>query len=832
MNRQKKILGSLFITGFLSLILVLNLQAQKNLKSPYEVNDLVNTRLDVSFDFAKHQLYGEEWITVRPDSVPTDSLLLDATAMDFKEIALVLNGSNVPLKYSYNGSILTIRLGKHYKTSQSYTVYIKYIAKPDEVAAVGSNAISQVHGLYFINTDGQEENKPVQIWTQGEPNGSSKWFPTIDHPEQKTLQQISITVPEKYNTLSNGKLIAQKQAGNGLRTDTWKMDKPHAPYLFMMAVGEFSIYRDKWKNTEVNYYLEKAYAQYAKQIFGNTPEMMSFFSAKLGVPFPWNKYSQVVVRDYASGAMENTTATLLGESIQKSPREMLDTDYGKGESIIAHELFHQWFGNYVTCKDWANLTVNESFASYGETIWAAHKYGVDAGDAHINAAMQQYFGAKNAAGKTLVRKNYGDVLEMFDEVSYQKGACILNMLKTHLGETVFFKGLHLYLTKYALGSATAIKLKQTFETASGKDLNWFFDQWYNRPGHPELKITYKWDEAARQQTVFLEQTQQGEAFILPMAIDIYLEKQPVRKMIVMNNKKDTFVFKVASRPELVNVDADKTLLVDKEDKKTVGELSYQYFHAAKFADRSETVAAFAQMQNDPEAMQMLTLMLKDRYYGLRIYASQNLNLQLPRIKALAVPLLVDIAQNDEYAQARAEALRKLGETRDTTLLDLFTKAIKDESYEVEGAALNAISGINQQKALQYARELEKDHKGSLTSAIVRVYAYYGSEEQLPFVVNAFENSDAESRFDRAKAITILLANINNTSIVKSYVDMIRDLAIEYKSLGVGKYAIKWLNTLKKKKQDKAGGAEVSLKEALLLQVGDITNAIEAIQNAS
>jgi aminopeptidase N len=303
MNRYKKLPLFVVITTLLSI----NLYAQGQARLPFQVNDLLNTKLDVRFDFEKHQLLGEEWVTVKPDAVPTDSLLLDATAMDVDEVALVANGKKIPVKYAYNGSILTIRLGKKYTPSQTYTVYIRYIANPDKAEGEGSNAISQVHGLYFINTNGEDGDKPVQIWTQGEPNGSSKWFPTIDHPEQKTLQQISITVPEKFTTLSNGKLIAQKQAAKGLRTDTWKMDKPHAPYLFMMAVGEFSVYRDTWNDKEVNYYLEPAFAPYAKQIFGQTPEMMTFFSKKLGVDFPWNKYSQVVVRDYASMAMENTT---------------------------------------------------------------------------------------------------------------------------------------------------------------------------------------------------------------------------------------------------------------------------------------------------------------------------------------------------------------------------------------------------------------------------------------------------------------------------------------------------------------------------------------------
>ena len=154
-------------------------------------------------------------------------------------------------------------------------------------------------GLYFINADGYDKNKPTQIWTQGETEASSCWFPTIDTPNQKTTQEIYITVPKRFVTLSNGKLVDQVVNGSN-RTDYWKMDKKHAPYLFFMGVGEYEIIKDSYNNIPIDYYVEKKYAPYAKDIFGNTPEMMEFFSRILGVAFPWNKYSQIVGRDYVS----------------------------------------------------------------------------------------------------------------------------------------------------------------------------------------------------------------------------------------------------------------------------------------------------------------------------------------------------------------------------------------------------------------------------------------------------------------------------------------------------------------------------------------------------
>lgn len=224
---------------------------------PTKVNDLIHTKLDVRFDYKKRYLYGKEWVTLKPHFYPTDSLRLDAKGMDLKNISVVKNGKNIPLKFIYQDSLsVAIKLDKVYHNNESYTIYIDYTAKPNELKSKGSAAINDAKGLYFINPDGTEKDKPTQVWTQGETESSSAWFPTIDKPSQKTTEEITMTVPSKYVTLSNGKLVSQKTNADGTRTDYWKMDLPHSPYLFMMAVGDFKIYKDKWRDKEVNYYLE------------------------------------------------------------------------------------------------------------------------------------------------------------------------------------------------------------------------------------------------------------------------------------------------------------------------------------------------------------------------------------------------------------------------------------------------------------------------------------------------------------------------------------------------------------------------------------------------
>ena len=764
-----------------------------------KINDLVNTKLDVRFDYKKRYMYGKEWVTLKPHIYPTDSLRLDAKGMDLKTIAIVKNGKNIPLKFTYQDSLsVAIKLDKMYQGGESYTVYIDYTAKPNELKVKGSAAISDAKGLYFINPDGTEKDKPTQIWTQGETESSSAWFPTIDKPNQKTTDEISMTVPAKYVTLSNGLLTTQKVNGDGTRTDTWKMDLPHSPYLFMMAVGDFKIYKDKWRNKEVSYYLEPKYAPYAKDIFGFTPEVIEFYSKTLGVDFPWQKYSQIVVRDYVSGAMENTTATLHGTYVQGTKRELDDRYYDAGRSTIVHELFHQWFGDYVTAESWSNLTVNESFADFSESLWAEHKYGKDAGDAHSLEAMQSYLNQPNAKTKNLVRFHYNDKEDVFDVVTYQKGGRILYMLRNYLGNNVFYKGLNIYLKTNAFKNGEAQQLRLAMEEASGKDLNWFFNQWYYGAGHPVLNISYKWDDAAKKQTVYLQQSQDGDGFILPMAIDIYSGGKKVRHNIWMRAKTDTLTFDEASKPDLVNVDGDKILLTKKTDAKSLDEYAFQYFNAPLFLDRYEAIDAAKanQTSTNATARKILLAAMQDKFYMLRIKAINAANLTHDDMRNAAVPVLVKLAQTDDNNLVRAAAINALGKLKASGNMNLFKQALASQSYAVEGAAMNAISMLDPANALALAKTYEKDADGALKQSILTVYASNGTDAEWPYVYKAFKDGEPQTQFNLMSKFAGFAGRVKSPEYAQAGIKTIGDFGAKYKQFGVAPQIIQLLNTVK------------------------------------
>ncbi len=736
------------------------------------INDLVHTKLEVKFDYDKSWMYGKAWITLRPHFYATDTLALDAKGMDIKKVAISKGGSLAPLKYDYDGYILNIKLNKSYKGGEEYTVYIDYTSKPNEIKVQGSAAITDAKGLYFINPKGEEKDKPTQIWTQGETEANSVWFPTIDKPNQKTTDEIYMTVPEKYVTLSNGVLVSQKKNNDGTRTDYWKMDLPHAPYLFFMGVGDYAVIKDSYKGKEVSYYVEKEFAPVARKIFGLTPEMIAFYSKITGIDYVWPKYSQIVGRDYVSGAMENTTATLHQESAQQDARELVDGN--SWEEVIAHELFHQWFGDLVTTESWSNLTLNESFANYSETLWNEYKHGKDAGDAQNFGDMQGYLQSRSE-NKDLVRFRYSDKEDMFDAVSYNKGGRILHMLRNYLGDSAFFKGLNLYLTTNKFKSAEAHQLRLAFEEVSGRDLNWYFNQWYFGAGNPKVDISYEYDDAAGKVNVIVKQTQAGDkVFRLPIAIDVYTGKEKERHNVWVNNRVDTFTFSYSKHPDLVNVDADKVILWDKKDNKTLDNFIHQYKYAGNYLDRREAIEFCAKKQDDPKAAALLKLALKDRYAGLRNLTIEKIDLKKDAVKKDVEPVLFDLAKNDPKSTVRANAIGLLGQYANPEYKSLFAKAVNDSSYSIAGEALGALAQLDPDAALATAKSFSKHPmKGKLAATVSQVLIEGGTEEDFDVIAGNFSKLPvSDSKFEALQPFGDYLAKLTNTDKVKKGVDMI------------------------------------------------------------
>lgn len=764
------------------LILTLTTNAQHNTdtswkktyrETPTKINNLVHTRLEVKPDFSKSWLYGKAWITLKPHFYPTDSLNLDAKGMEIKRIVLLKGAQQVPLKYDYNDWNLRIKLDRTYRSLEIYTIHIEYIAKPDEFEEKYSKgAMLGMKGMYFINPRGEEKDKPTQIWTQGETESSSAWFPTIDKTNQKTTQELTVTVDNKYVTLSNGKLVSQKKNADGTRTDYWKMDLPHAPYLFFLGVGDYAVIKDKWRNKEVNYYVEPEYASVAKKIFGNTPEMMTFFSKITGVDYPWVKYSQITGRDYVAGAMENTTATIHQESAQQDARELVDGNNWEG--TIAHELFHQWFGDYVTTESWSNLTVNESFANYSETLWEEYKYGKDAADDHNYSDMQGYL-LSGSEQKELVRFYYSDKEDMFDAVSYNKGGRILHMLRKHIGDSAFYKALNNYLVTNKFKSAEAHQLRLAFEEVTGRDLNWFFNQWYFSSGHPNVEIDYVYDDAAGKATVIVKQTQKtGKYYRLPLAVDIYNGASKTRHHVWASNAVDSFTFNYSKRPDLINTDAEKVMLWVKKDNKTLDNFIHQYNYAGNYVDRREAIDFASKKLDDSKAIELIKTALKDKYHGLRGFALSKVDLKKDAMKNGFETVIAELAKSEKHPLVRAAAIQKLSEYKKPEYTSLFRNAVNDSSYSVSGQALSALAKVDPAAASAIIKQLSgKPAKGVLQEVVMNEILRSGDETMAEEVIGNFAKMPlSQAKFQALNGLSTYLAAIKDVKNIRWGVDEI------------------------------------------------------------
>lgn len=469
--------------------------------------DLIHTKLDIAFNQKEESVYGTATLNLTPVFYDQDTLSLNAVSMKFSHIKV--NGEKV-LNYEYDQEVLKIPMKQSVSKGQNISVEIQYKAFPRSGRPNSSQAITNDKGFYFIDPRDSIPGLSFQVWTQGETSGNRKWFPTLDQPNEKHTQEISITLPDSLQTISNGILISTTHDSKGNRKDTWRLDIPHAVYLTMIAAGQWDRRSETWNGKPVDYYVPPGYGESAKAIFAHTTEMLDFFTNKFGYPFVWPKYTQVIVNEFVSGAMENTTAVTFGDFILFNDDDEIET--GINDYIVAHELSHHWFGDLVTCESWANLTLNEGFANYSEYLWFEHKYGAEHAALARQGELEGYLDEAALQAHPLIYYHYQSENAMFDAHSYNKGGLVLHMLRNLVGDKAFFESLKEYLTAHAYQTTEVDDLRLIFEKVTGKDLTWFFDQWYFGVGHPELKIATGYNQTQQSVSLTVEQNQSALGF--------------------------------------------------------------------------------------------------------------------------------------------------------------------------------------------------------------------------------------------------------------------------------------------------------------------------------
>lgn len=782
-------------------------------------HDLLHTKLDLRFDWAKEMVIGKATLKLSPLFAASNKLVLDAKGFTFNSIK---TAAGKTLSYDYGGEMqqVTIALDREYTRDEEYTLIIDYTATPAESG--GSAAITSDKGLFFINPRGEEGDKPQQIWTQGETENNSRWFPTIDKPNERCTQEMYVTVEDRFKVLSNGSLMSETENGDGTKTFYWKMDLPHAPYLFMLAIGEFDIVEDEpWQGKPVNYYMEKGWKDHAKAIYPHTREMLSFFSEITGVTYPWAKYSQVAVRDYVSGAMENTTAVIFGEFMHGTERDLIGVD--QNEKIVAHEMFHHWFGDYVTCESWSNLTLNEGFANYSEYLWMEKKHGRDAADHHMLFERSGYINSvRNGAPHELIWLDYDDKEEMFDAHSYNKGGSVLHMLRSYVGDEAFFATLEHYLTENQYSPVEVDELRMAFEEVTGEDLHWFFDQWFHKAGHPFLTLST--DYADGKVSLTVEQTQPTDdnvpaIFQLPVDVDIYTNgsSAPNRQRVWVNQRKQTFTFESSSEPDVVIFDPQHVLLAQYNYTKKAEELAAQFKVAPSLVDRYLVIQRLSNKDESPAKTATLTAALNDPFHAIREMAIEVIGEEATEEQ---LPLIRNLARKDPHAGPRVAALTSLVVNQDEQSKDIATLALDARPYPVVAAGLEVLNELDPSAAAKAAGKLETIENDAIRGALAGIYAVSGDVSKLPFFEKQIMEVDGYDAINLLDAYRGLLAKAGEEKILAG-IGKMKALALNLSTSPWRRLAAtKALNEWREEFKTTAEGEKVEMLGDIITEIKD------------
>ncbi len=691
--------------------------------------DILTTALDLRFGFEDETVLGTARHTLTPLRDGLESFYLHAADMDIENVRQI--GSR-GVGFEYEGERLTIMPAGPLVVDSTYTFEIEYVAHPTRGAGQGSLGDGG-SGLYFIDPTGEDPGRPTQIWTQGQAESNRRWFPTWDYPNDRMGFEIAMTVPDSLVTAANGALVEQTDLDDGMRRDRYVMTGDQPAYLAAVAAGPFIVVRDSVMSVDSTmiplvYFVEPDYVDAAQRIYGETPRMMEVFEDKFGVPYPWQDYKQMGVRDFTAGGMENTTITLLFEWIHTDERAYLDYT---GRDLIAHELVHQWFGDLLTTKDWANLALNESFASYFEEVYLEEAFSRADAQAHGIADRDAYFAEAEERRRPIVWYDYDSPDGMFDRHTYQKGGQVLNQLRFELGDDAFWRGIQHYLTKHRYGSVEMAEFRIAMEESTGRSLRTFFDQWWHRPGHPVLEVEQAYFAGSKLYTVQIVQRQDqinAPTYAFDTNIELNYPNQPTEVRRVRIASADTTLrFSVPEAPSFVRFDEGNWTFADILLTQSLAETLVQAVEDDEMAGRYDAVATLTERDLNPQIREvLLRAATEDAHPLVRERASEALEpyASIPEV----TETLSSLAQNDDAATVRRAALRSLVASDASAQVETTLRAaLDDESYLTQAQAVRLLAAHNRDTAFEAFRPLmaaPPSWRGRVEEALVEVITEY------------------------------------------------------------------------------------------------------------
>ncbi len=617
-------------------------------------------------------------------------------AVGFKIVSVLWNGSKT--HFSYKNGAIAVRSAKPVPAGTTVDVTIDYAVRKPAM------------GLYFIKPNRFYPNQPTQVWTQGEDEYARYWFPCHDAPNDRTTTEMIVTVPDGFTAVSNGKLL-RTTANRKQKTATfhWRQDIPHATYLVTLAVGRFRHLKDKWKNVPIDYYCEKGREADTRRAFGKTPKMMEFFSKFTGVNYPYAKYAQVAAADFIYGGMENTSATTQTDAALLDERSSLD--YSSDE-LVAHELAHQWFGDYLTCKDWSHAWLNESFATYFDPLFKRHDKGNDEFFYHMYGNAQAYFQEdKEHYRRPIVTKVFKRPTDLFDRHLYEKGSVVLHMLHQQLGEELFQQSIETYVRDNRGRTVETADLINAIEKTTGKNPRRFFDQWVFGAGHPEFKLRAWWDAGKKEINLRVTQThaQNNETglFTVDTSFVFFVGSNSKKESVRIEKKSHLFKFKLAAEPDLVMFDPTYAILKKVDFPKTESQWLLQLKRAEHPVGRIEAAQALAKTGSAEAVAGLRQALLADSFWGVQAEAARALGSMGREDTALVLIHCLDVVPHPKVRRAIYSAVKSFNSK--SVALEIEKRYRKEASYFAEGEALRALGALLHPKHEKFLQDaLEKD----------------------------------------------------------------------------------------------------------------------------
>jgi aminopeptidase N len=647
---------------------------------PFSVQHL---RLDVTLDVAQKSIVARTTLDVRRVDPSAEAIALDAVGFTIDRVSV--DGHEA--EWRYDGQLLTVSLRADHQAAR---IDVDYRATPRR-------------GLYFLEPDEHYPDRPRQVWSQCQEEDARHFVVCHDSPHAKMTTEVIARVPRGWYALSNGALVSTDEPERGPHVYHWKMDEPHSSYLLTLVAGEFTEIADGvvllGREVPVTYLVPRGREEDGRRAFGRTPEMIRHFSEVTGVPYPWNKYAQVVVSDFIFGGMENTTATTMYEHVLLDERAAIDVT---SDDIVAHELAHQWFGDYVTCRAWYEAWLNEGFATFFEHVWREKDLGADEYAYGIKGDLAAY--ASEAHGRyrrSVVCQDYDAPLDLFDRHLYEKGALVLHSLRVELGDTLFWRGVKRYLDGHAGGIVETRDLQRAMEEVSGRSLGRFFEQAVYRAGHPEVEVHIGWDRGVL--TVGARQTQSTSdgvpaCFELTLDLDVVDSSGNVtRRSVTMTERHQSFALSAPTRPAFVVVDPAARILGEVRVKAPGDMLREQLSKAPTGRGRWIAAQALART-DDPATIEALGRVLVDEgtFWGTRAECAAALG----RLRARESFEVLVGAVPTAHPKVRRAVVEALGHFRtDEAALAIQPLALRDPSYLVEAEAARALGQTRQARAL-------------------------------------------------------------------------------------------------------------------------------------